>query len=157
MRTEIMNDFYLFFSFCHLTGIRSNLHMQKRDSKSLDSGSSFRSDIDDDTNSYSAGVANDGKKSLPKPPTWATVMASNQSVNDNNINNEGFKHDTDNKRNVTPATGVDSDNNKTDDNDIKSGEQPHEHQDEVRLIMMNLSCPLKISTVNFIHAANREF
>lgn len=114
--------------------------MQKRDSKSFDSGSSFRSDIDDDTNGYGAGVANDGKKLLPTPPIRSTGMASNQSVNDNNINNETIKHDTDNKTNTTPVTGGDSDNNKTDDNDFKSGEQSHEHEHEheheVRIMMM---------------------
>lgn len=107
--------------------------MQKRDSKSFDSGSSFRSDVDDDTNGYNAGVANDGKKLLPTPPVWATIMASNQSVN-----NESTKHDTDNKTNATPAGG-DSDNNKADDKDTKSDtEQSHEH--EVRIMMMILSC-----------------
>lgn len=140
--------------------------MQKRDSKSFDSGSSFRSDIDDDINVYSASVvANDGKKLLPTPPIRSTAMASNQLVNDNNTNNESIKHNKDIKTNTTPSAAVgDSDNNKTDDNDINSGEQSqepeheheHEHEHEVSIIMMILSCQPNISNEIFIYPSNCE-
>lgn len=85
--------------------------MQKRDSKSFDSGSLYRPEVDDDSNGTSSMERmerNDTKIMLPTPPirkspasSTAAVVAStiptgNQSENHNNTNSEQNKIDTNN-------------------------------------------------------------
>lgn len=96
------------------TGNRNHLqHMQKRDSKSFDSGSLYRPEVDDDSNGTSSMERmerNDTKIMLPTPPirkspaavvaatasATATPSSANQSENHNNTNSDRNKIDTNN-------------------------------------------------------------
>lgn len=74
--------------------------MQKRDSKSFDSGSLYRPDIDDDSNGTSSiermdrGDRSDSKIMLPTPPV-RMLPIPNQSQGDNGAN-ERNKADSNN-------------------------------------------------------------
>lgn len=105
-----------FFSLSHFLyrriGNRNHLHMQKRDSKSFDSGSLYRPEIDDDSNGTSSiermerierierierperPERSEQKIMLPTPPVRPSTL-TNQSENGSNANDRN-KTDTNN-------------------------------------------------------------
>lgn len=122
----------LFFSslsyFCTRIGNRNHLHMQKRDSKSFDSGALYRPEIDDDSNGTSSiermerieriermerPERSEQKIMLPTPPVRPSTL-TNQSENGSNANDR-------NKTDANNAGDGLSDSNK-DENEQASSE-----------------------------------
>lgn len=113
---------YSLFGCCFplsVAGSRNHLqHMQKRDSKSFDSGSLYRPDVDDDSNGTSSMERierNDSKIMLPTPPIRKSPLATasaNQSEdhsitsidrNKTDTNNTVDGHDDSNKSETEPT------------------------------------------------------
>lgn len=95
--------------------------MQKRDSKSFDSGTSYRSQFDDGS-ADAIGNANDSKTSLPSTPARASMIsATNQSVDENATTGDRSRYGLNNVDN-----GSGSDNNKGDDDENKHSENTNE-------------------------------
>lgn len=95
--------FGVFVSFLSVAGSRNHLqHMQKRDSKSFDSGALYRPDVDDDSNGTSSMERierNDSKIMLPTPPIRKSPLATasaNQSEDHSITSIDRNKTDTNN-------------------------------------------------------------
>lgn len=88
--------------------------MQKRDSKSFDSGSLYRSQIDDGSNEV-MGNANDCKTSLPSTPARASSLstANNQSLDDNNTNGDRNKYGNNHGNSSSGDKGDDDEHKRT--------------------------------------------
>lgn len=118
---------------CIFAGNRNPLHMQKRDSKSFDSGSLYRPDIDDDSNGTSSiermdrADRSDSKIMLPTPPV-RMLPIPNQSHSDNSGSDRN-KADSPNIGNSQNDIGTTDTDKKTTEPNTEVGYQ-HQHQQQ---------------------------